>query len=378
MRILVLVRGYPEADDLYNYPFVHRRVVQYLRAGHQVLVFTLGSNASFGVRKYDNVDVEIGGAGELHAVIAGFGPDCIAAHGMADDTWEVLADVDDDIPIFGWMHGSEILPIYMTVDTDRNSEKHQKKKKIYLQRLVFWRGLLQNWPRNLKLVFVSENAMQRANESLGVPIPKSIAGVTHNPIDTDLFSYSPKSAAQRFDVLSIRPFNSMFYGNDLTVKAIEILSEHALFPKFKFTLIGDGDLFVKTVSPLRAFENVHLQQRFLEQAEIAQYHRKHGIFLVPTREDTQGVSRDEAMSSGLVPVTNAVSAIPEFVSSDCGCLAANEDAAGLANCLIKLAQDPDYFLALSKNAAKRVRRQSGSEIIIPKELNLMATGEFDV
>jgi glycosyltransferase involved in cell wall biosynthesis len=41
---------------------------------------------------------------------------------------------------------------------------------------------------------------------------------------------------------------------------------------------------------------------------------------VPSRTDTQGVSRDEAMSSGLVPVTNAVAAIPEFVDDTVECL----------------------------------------------------------
>ena len=50
-------------------------------------------------------------------------------------------------------------------------------------------------------------------------------------------------------------------------------------------------------------------------------HKKNGIFMVPTRLDSQGVSRDEAMSSGLVPITNNVAAIPEFVDDTCGMLA---------------------------------------------------------
>lgn len=35
--------------------------------------------------------------------------------------------------------------------------------------------------------------------------------------------------------------------------------------------------------------------------------------LIPTRADTQGVSEDEGMSCGVVPITNNIAAVPEFV-----------------------------------------------------------------
>jgi glycosyltransferase involved in cell wall biosynthesis len=87
--------------------------------------------------------------------------------------------------------------------------------------------------------------------------------------------------------------------------------------------------------------------------------------------DTQGVSRDEAMSAGLVPVTSRVGAIPEFVDDSCGCLAEPEDAAGLAAAIAGLYHSPDLFMALSAAAAGRVRRQSAQDIIIDRELHLI-------
>src|SRR3569833_4493530 len=39
LRILVITRSYPTARDLYRYPFVHRRVLGYRAAGHEVAVF---------------------------------------------------------------------------------------------------------------------------------------------------------------------------------------------------------------------------------------------------------------------------------------------------------------------------------------------------
>jgi glycosyltransferase involved in cell wall biosynthesis len=91
--------------------------------------------------------------------------------------------------------------------------------------------------------------------------------------------------------------------------------------------------------------------------------------------DTQGVSRDEAMSSGLVPVTNSVGAIPEFVDETCGMLARPEDVAGLTESITRLYESPELFSAMSKAAAARVRRESNYASTIGLELALFAHEE---
>jgi glycosyltransferase involved in cell wall biosynthesis len=127
-------------------------------------------------------------------------------------------------------------------------------------------------------------------------------------------------------------------------------------------------LFEETLKPLRNFANIKIEQRFLSQKEISSLHNEYGIFLVPTRMDAQGVSRDEAMASGLVPITNNVAAIPEFVDNECGFLAAKENSEEMADAIEFLYNNPDKFLQMSEAAAKRVRRQSASDIIIEQEL----------
>lgn len=87
--------------------------------------------------------------------------------------------------------------------------------------------------------------------------------------------------------------------------------------------------------------------------------------------DAQGVSRDEAMSSGLVPVTNAVTAIPEFVDDSCGILAPAEDYKFMAEGIKRLYYNPKLFESMSENAAKRVRSQSSKELTIGKEICLI-------
>ena len=100
-------------------------------------------------------------------------------------------------------------------------------------------------------------------------------------------------------------------------------------------------------------------------------HRDHGVFLCPTRMDAQGVSRDEAMSSGLVPVTSNAAAVPEFVDTQCGFLAEPEDSSQLANAIRVLHEEPATFMAMSRAAAARVRAQSGFEQTIRREIALI-------
>ena len=72
-----------------------------------------------------------------------------------------------------------------------------------------------------------------------------------------------------------------------------------------------------------------------------------------------------------MPITNRVAAIPEFVDENCGLLAPEEDYEKMANSIKTLYSDPDLYLRLSENAAKRVRRQTSSEFTIDKEIQLI-------
>jgi len=87
--------------------------------------------------------------------------------------------------------------------------------------------------------------------------------------------------------------------------------------------------------------------------------------------DSQGVSRDEAMASGLVPVTNAIAAIPEFTDVDCAFAVPSEDYKGIADAIERLAMDPDLFAKMSRAAAHRVRQQSNLQRTIQQEIKLI-------
>jgi glycosyltransferase involved in cell wall biosynthesis len=285
--------------------------------------------------------------------------------------WEVL-EYFPALQRIVWVHGAEIQPWHRREYNYRNEQERAKAIFESEKRMAFWRGILNPLVPNLKLVFVSRYFAEEVMEDLGFRLPESAYTIIHNPIDTDLFAYHPKPVEQRKKILSIRPYASHTYANDLSVKAILKLSERPFFKDMEFRMIGDGKLFDETLEPLRKFSNVTIERRFLTQPEIAALHQQYGVFLVPTRMDSQGVSRDEAMASGLVPVTSAVAAVPEFVDEGCGILADAEDAEGLARGIADLYEHPDRFLAMSQAASRQVLGKTAKGRQIQAELQLFA------
>jgi glycosyltransferase involved in cell wall biosynthesis len=371
LRILVVTRSYPSAGDLYQYPFVHRRILAYRAAGHEVAVFRPAEGPS-SAHEYEGVTCKSGdGAAALLELAREFGPEVIAAHGFSEAMWPLLSPIAD-VPIRAWLHGSEIPAVFRqrSAAIADPQERADALAQVELRR-GFWLDLLDRRPARLELVLPSRSAAAMMREDVGQRLGDDDHVILPNPIDTDLFRYQPKSADLRLRILSIRPFDSPTRANDLSVAAIRLLSKRPGFGRLQFTIIGDGRLFDEELAPLGEFGNVRIRRQFLTQAEIVEEHARHGIFLVPTRLDTQGVSRDEAMASGLVPVTSDMPTVREFADETCAAITVDEPAA-FAAALWEMIEAPELFLRRSAAAAARVRTQTSHDRIIPDELALLA------
>lgn len=369
---LILAKQYPSYNDLYRYGFLHSRLAAYRKAGRVVDMFRM-QKANTAYHEFEGIDVATGDARLLDATLASGQISHACVHLLDKDMWAVLKKHLDRVRVTIWIHGAEIQH-WKRREFEfecMTAEEIEKQKQRTLNSIQLWREILTLRHKNIKFVFVSDTLRREAEEDLEMEFTPDSYTVIHNFIDSDIFPYQEKTADERFRILSIRPYSKLTYANDLSVSAIKELSERLGFNRYSFTLAGDGPLFEKTVAPVAHFPNVHLEQRFLTHAEMQEQFCRNGIFLVPTRSDTQGVSRDEAMSAGLVPVTNAVSAIPEFVDETCACLAPAEDSTALADGIEMLANDPALFLAMSQRAAAQVRRLSGFEQTIGRELQLL-------
>ena len=368
---LLLTNQYPSYSDLYRNGFVHTRVRAYHARGVRCEVFRLRPDETVSSHEFEDVNVVTGSQEVLHQMLASGRYKRVLVHFLDAAMWEVLQHHIDRIKVLVWVHGVDIQPWHRRDFNHQSDNERIVTQRKSDERMAFWRDLLQPVPSNLKLVFVSRYSAEAAMEDLGFRISEMHYSIIHNPIETDLFRYEPKGVDQRKKVLSIRPYASRIYANDLSVKVIQLLSEKSWFNNLEFRMMGDGPLFEETLAPLRKYKNVYIEQRFLRRDEIATLYKEYGIFLCPTRMDTQGVSRDEAMASGLVPVTNAVTAIPEFVDDRCGILAPGEDAEAMARGISLLYEQPQNFSAMSEAASKRVREQRDAQLVICAELALV-------
>lgn len=370
---LVVARNYPAYDDLYRYAFVHARVRAYARAGKPAQVLCLGTDSDARFREFEGVDVTEADAATLDHYLATRCCRNVLVHIADPGIWEVVSKHLDRVRVTIWVHGAEIQPWWRRMFGSEPDASNDWARRTNDARLEMWREILRLRHPNLTVVFISFKQLGETLSDLRLrPAQLGRVEVIHNFVDTERFGYQPKPVELRKRVLSIRPYSSPVYGNDLAVKAIRRLAAAPFFGDLHFRIVGDGKLFDETVAPLRELPNVEISKGFLTQQQIAELHREYGIFLVPSRMDSQGVSRDEAMSSGLVPVTNRVAAIPDFVDPACGFLCEPEDADGLARAIKTLYEQPERFSAMSAAAAQRVRRQSGYAQTVARELALLA------
>lgn len=373
--VLVVAKQYPSYDDLYKYGFLHTRLRAYKREGQVADMFKVTtSTKDFGFSEFEGIDLFSHNHEMLDKLLASGVYKKVCIHLIDKKIWDVVKKYQDKVQVLIWVHGAEI-QVWQRREFEFERFTDQeivRQKKLSDQRKNFWRTLvLTELKPNTQFIFVSQYFLNESEQDLNVTFPKEQCHIIHNYIDTNFFNYVEKNDNQRFKLLSIRPFASRKYANDLTVKAILELSKKVDFNKFEIAIYGDGPLFNETTDSLKKFNNVKLYKKFLNHTDIAQLHKEYGVFIVPTRMDSQGVSRDEAMSSGLVAVTTAVTAIPEFVDNECGIVVEGEDYLSMANEIYDLSKSGKKFKELSFNASQHVKNQSGLGNTISKEIKLI-------
>ncbi len=360
---------YPKETELYRNAFIHRRVVQYIHRDCDVRVFVMDKNKDkTGAYNFDGINVVEGNRNCLLDCIKDYNPDKILIHFIDKDMMSALADLEFVYPSIVWVHGVEALGWYRRLFNVYNKGfiKYILRNMIQMYSLKQFVEKTKN--ENVTFVFVSE-WMKRITETDTLTKIEKYE-VIPNVIDTNVFQYEEKDEILRKKVLLIRPFESRKYANDIAIKAIVELSKRDIFKDIEFTIYGKGRLFDQLIQPLLNFENVHIYNKYLTHSEIASEHKANGIFLCPTRQDSQGVSMCEAMASGLVPITSHNTAIPEFVTNRVTGFT-TKNYIEIADSIEQLYNNADLFSKMSKATAQSVISKCNPVDIIDKELNLI-------
>lgn len=376
-QVLLVTNAYPSSGALYRNGFIHRRVLGYREAGISVEVYYLHPPvANEYSYVFDGVHVTVGNAASYARRISRVAYRTILVHFASPAMLGPIVEHAATTPVLVWIHGFEAEAWHRRWFNfvESAAELRQaltKRETYYSAQNAFMRWLLSTTELNLRVVHVSDWFRRNIVEP-DAGVPTRVGTVIPNYIDERLFEYREKPGGQRNRILSIRPYASRKYANDVTIEAIRELSRRPYFKSLAFTIRGEGPLFAETVDPIRHLDNVHIEEGFLRQDDIARLHRSHGTFLAPTRFDSQGVSMCEAMASGLVPVSTNIAAIPEFVDNyRSGLLAEPEDPVGIADCIEMLHYNEELYSRLSATAASSVRQQCGFEATIGREIELI-------
>lgn len=372
---LLITNTYPENNNLYANAFIHRRVIHYKKNNLPIIVFVCRPDNVESRKEYtfEDVHIYVGNREDLRKYINNNKFQKILIHMINNEIVKALSGLNSLPKIILWLHGSE-------------GEKWNRRlfnyefsdvKGIYFflkntLMLIRWNRILKKFlDRNreiITIVTVSNWFKNVLHKDLNLKNIECI--VIPNLIDGSLFKYEEKDISQRYKFLSIRPFASKVYGNDISVRIIKLLSIHEEFRNMEFVFVGEGDLYDTISKELKEFENVTFRNESISQNEIAQLHRNYGFFLSPARWDTHGVSRCEAMSSGLIPITSSVAAIPEYVKKDIDGIISN-DTNEICNAIIKIVRNPNLFKEMSFNAAYSMRKTCSTEHTVIKEIDII-------
>lgn len=371
MDCLLITNMYPKEGDYYRNAFIHRRVINYKKYMPKIdiIVFVLDNKLKEQNNySFESIDVIEGNQERLLSLIEQKKPKKLLIHFLDRYMMKVIEKIHFKIPTLIWVHGAEALGWYRRLFNFNIKDFPRYMLQNTRQMFCFRRFIKLSKDKNVTFIFVSE-WMKRILEIDTLSQIDNFE-IIPNPIDNELFRYHQKSSDLRKKILLIRPFASKKYANDIAINAILHLSEKQLFKDLEFTIYGKGKYFDSLVKKIEKFDNVKIFNKFLSQSEIAKVHKENGVFLCPTRQDAQGVSMCEAMSSGLVPITSNNTAIPEFVEHNQTGLLTN-NFCEIASYIEYLYHNPNEFLRLSSNTSKSIMKKCSSSVVIERELKLI-------
>ena len=360
-KYAVLVSNYPTNEHPNVFGFVHSRVRAYVNYGLEVDVYRI-SDKTYSY-EFENISVKCGPEDYIKDCLKGDWYALILIHFLDKKKINIVEDKKCMI----WVHGFEAL------SWKRRLYNINPRLPLYIientKQLNNFRKYAMTHPQSM-FIFVSDWMYNITCADIKYKIANH--RIIHNYIDSTIFSFHEKNRDDAKNILLIRNFENRKYANDISIKFILALSKKEYFPKLQFTIYGEGKYFGKLTKKISRFSNVEINNHFITQHEISEIQKSHGVFLCPTRQDAQGVSMCEAMSSGLVPITSMNTAIPEFVKENVeGFLCENRKLSSFVTAYESMLSDTTRFKTMSFAASTRVQRQCSIENTILKEIELM-------
>jgi glycosyltransferase involved in cell wall biosynthesis len=354
----------PQSNDIGD-EFVRIRAEEYCKNGFKVNV--IGFSDKYRKYNYNGIEVEkFANKQEILSYLANSDSKLLLIHFIPGWLARKLISLNDK-KVIVWIHGWESLGWYrrLYVLNISNVFKYILSNIIQLLSLRYLIYQSNKMKVNCEFVFVS-NWMKKICET-DCLIKVDRYKIIPNPIDHKFFELEEKSKNFK-NILLIRSFANRKYATDLAVKFIQKIKE-GQNNNIKVLIVGKGKYFSNDTKLIQNLDNVEIHEKFLSKQEIKKYHKEFGFFLCPTRQDAQGVSMCEAMASGLIPITNYSTAIPEFVSNGKSGIMENSIDLQVEE-YNRITKSFDIWEQYSQNVRNEIISKAGIDTVIENEIKL--------
>ncbi|WP_346916273.1 glycosyltransferase family 4 protein [Clostridium sp.] len=368
-KTILIATGYPSYENKYNLAFIHTRVKNYK---NNVDVYVISDEEYDDCFEGVNVYYR-----NIHNIVHEVEKsENILIHFMG---YRLLGEfVKQNIHsknVIIWVHGTEALSGWRRL-FNLKVDGLLKFVRYFLwsfKNRVLINKNLRRIKKNNKVSFVFPSIWMKeiAEKDLYMKVDKF--KIIPNPVDTELFKRDKNEVEYRYNILSIRSYRTYKYAvdilEDIIIAFINDKRFYEIKDKINITIYGDGKLFEKNTQLLKKHKCIKLNKMFLTQKEMSQVFNKNGIFINTTRQDAQGVTMCEAMSSGLVTLNSNNTAIPEFVCKGNGILCDNIKS--FVDALYETIDNKEKYIEISKNASKHVRKTLSVDKICKEELDFI-------
>lgn len=370
--ILVVTNAYKDKENPYENGFIHSRILAYRKKGLDAEVFVLNSKKKKKKYEFEDVKVEVGDTSDFVNRLKKDQSATICIHFITLEIINALNQISNKRNIVLFVHGVEALCWYERIfpgifRSPKNIMSFIKYAIVNMTTLPQIRRFLNSTQHKIVFITVSEWMRDIAEKNWKCK-GKFKWNIIPNIVDCDAFKYVEKDELYVKKILSIRPFTTGKYANDISVKCIKQLIVKNNIQDIDVRIIGKGPQFDKILKPIKELPQVKLENRFLNREEIIEKHKENGLFLCPTRQDAQGVSMCEAMASGLVPITLYNTAIPEFLPDDSRLICYNVE--DMVNLVIRLINNKKEFQELSKKCSDFIKNKCDYSGTVKKEIDI--------
>lgn len=378
---LLIAPGYPSIENLYNHAFIHTRAKLYRDYGLKKIDIVvvndsnINQNATYEI---DGITIHNIGYNDVRLLLQQKKYKRIFIHFFSQKHAQILDASDtSSTQIFIYTHGGDVLyrdhslifreyfknrpPITKSLDDDFSMRDSAL--------------LRYNTYTNVHWIFATEWCKNRAEHLLGTKFNR--AHVISNPISSSVFSYRKRNPDDRKKICIVRPFNKLSsYSIDVSVRTILELSTRPFFSDLEFNIYGTGETHELLTRPLVDFSNVKVHNTFLDSKSLARAFQDHGIVLMPSRYDSQGVSACEAAMTGAAVISSDGDiGLKDCIDPAIGMYCETENFKDYADRIEGLYSNTDVFLDVSKKMYESAFNKCSEDFSIKKEVALIKSTE---